>query len=302
MKPIERFFIFVALSSVILTFTVTDAIAATNVAPTISGTPFTVITAKQAFTFAPTASDANNDPLTFSIVNKPSWATFSKYSGKLTGTPTYAATYSGIIISVSDGKASTSLPSFNISVINGNAPPVITGTPATSVTIPNHYTFTPRARDANHDTLTFSIANKPAWAFFNTLTGNLNGTPNSAAIGTYRNIIISVSDGKTSVALPAFNIVVSGAASSSSSSSSVSSSRSSSSSSTSNSSSSSSSSSRSSSSSSQSSSGALSIHVDGKDFKDGAGKIVQLRGVNLMGMEYTAMAGYSPADPFPQLV
>jgi hypothetical protein len=46
----------------------------------------------------------------------------------------------------------------------------------------------------------------------------------------------------------------------------------------------------------------LSIHVEGKNFKNGAGAVVQLRGANLMGMEYTAIDGFSPADPYPQLV
>jgi endoglucanase len=46
----------------------------------------------------------------------------------------------------------------------------------------------------------------------------------------------------------------------------------------------------------------MSIHVDGKNFKDGANNIVQLRGVNLMGMEFTAVGGWSPNDPYPQLV
>jgi hypothetical protein len=70
------------------------------------------------YTFQPTASDANGDPLTFSIVNRPEWATFTNSTGRLQGTPTAAnvGTTSGIVISVSDGKASRSLPTFSITV------------------------------------------------------------------------------------------------------------------------------------------------------------------------------------------
>ena len=39
-------------------------------------------------------------------------------------------------------------------------------------------------------------------------TGELSGTPTAAEVGTYSNIGISVSDGRTSVSLPAFPIVV----------------------------------------------------------------------------------------------
>ncbi|HVF18511.1 MAG TPA: putative Ig domain-containing protein, partial [Steroidobacteraceae bacterium] len=68
--------------------------------------------------------------------------------------------------------------------------------------------FRPKAADADGDTLTYSVANKPAWASFNTTTGQLSGTPSSASVGTYSNIVISVSDGKASAALPAFAIAV----------------------------------------------------------------------------------------------
>jgi hypothetical protein len=90
----------------------------TNTAPTISGTPLKSINAASAYSFQPTAKDANGDPLTFSITNRPGWASFSASTGKLSGTPTVAqvGTYSSIVIKVSDGKASASLPSFAISV------------------------------------------------------------------------------------------------------------------------------------------------------------------------------------------
>src|SRR5262245_12835187 len=89
-----------------------------NTAPKISGTPLKSINAGGTYGFQPTASDANGDKLTFSVSNKPGWAGFSTTTGKLSGTPSAAqvGTYSGIVISVSDGKASASLPSFAISV------------------------------------------------------------------------------------------------------------------------------------------------------------------------------------------
>ena len=69
--------------------------------------------------FAPTASDANGYPLTFTITGKPSWATFDASSGRLSGTPSGAdvGTYSNIRIAVSDGSASTNLAAFAIQVV-----------------------------------------------------------------------------------------------------------------------------------------------------------------------------------------
>jgi hypothetical protein len=91
----------------------------TNQSPTISGTPTGSVMQGVAYSFAPTASDANGDTLTFSIANKPSWAAFNATTGALTGTPGAGdvASYAGIVISVSDGQASMSLAAFSISVV-----------------------------------------------------------------------------------------------------------------------------------------------------------------------------------------
>ncbi|HJY37868.1 MAG TPA: putative Ig domain-containing protein, partial [Steroidobacteraceae bacterium] len=86
----------------------------------------------------------------------------------------------------------------------------ISGTPPKSVVAGSLYSFTPTAKDANGDTLAFSITNKPAWATFSTTTGKLSGTPSSAQTGTYSNIAIKVSDNKGgSATLPAYAITVS---------------------------------------------------------------------------------------------
>jgi hypothetical protein len=85
---------------------------------TISGQPATSINVGAAYSFIPTAGDSNGYPLTFSIQNAPSWATFSTATGQLFGTPTstYAGTYSNIIISATDGVTSASLAPFSITV------------------------------------------------------------------------------------------------------------------------------------------------------------------------------------------
>jgi hypothetical protein len=89
-----------------------------NAAPTIQGQPSANVVAGQAYSFQPSATDPNNDTLTFSVTNLPSWATFNPSTGRLTGTPSGSdiATYSGIQISVSDGQASASLNAFSITV------------------------------------------------------------------------------------------------------------------------------------------------------------------------------------------
>jgi hypothetical protein len=191
--------------------------AATNAPPTISGSPATTATVGSQYAFQPTTSDPNSDPLSFTITNRPAWATFSATTGRLEGTPAAAnvGTVSNIVIGVSDGKGGTAqLPAFSI-VVSGttstpppNSAPTITGTPATSVVQGTLYSFQPNANDANGDVLTFSIVNKPAWATFDAATGKLQGTPGATHLGTTTGIVISVKDGAASASLPAFNITV----------------------------------------------------------------------------------------------
>src|SRR5690606_18679553 len=100
------------------------------------------------YSFTPTASDPDRDTLGFSIENRPSWATFSSSTGRLSGTPTSSGTFSNIIITVSDGQATASLPPFSITVIGsgggtGNRAPTISGTPASSVNAGTAYSFQP---------------------------------------------------------------------------------------------------------------------------------------------------------------
>jgi hypothetical protein len=94
----------------------------------------------------------------------------------------------------------------------GNRAPTISGSPLTSVLQGVAYAFQPSAADADGNALTFSIANRPSWATFNTGTGRLSGTPSASAVGTYANITISVTDGTASTSLGSFTIQVVGTA------------------------------------------------------------------------------------------
>jgi hypothetical protein len=194
--------------------------AQAQVAPRISGTPATTVRVGYWYTFTPTVVDPDTAQraLRFSITNKPAWAQFNIYSGRLNGTATQGQ-WSNIQIRVTDGRSSASLPAFTITAgtptttpppsSGGNVAPSISGTPATSVRVGTAYSFTPTARDPNGNPITFSIANRPAWATFNTSTGRLSGTPTSAQVGTYSNIVIRASDGRLGTSLPAFSIAVS---------------------------------------------------------------------------------------------
>jgi hypothetical protein len=70
------------------------------------------------YAFTPTVTQRSDRALTFSIENKPAWASFGLRRGTLYGTPAMAqaGTYSNIRITVSDGLRSVTLPAFSITV------------------------------------------------------------------------------------------------------------------------------------------------------------------------------------------
>jgi hypothetical protein len=94
--------------------------AQANRAPTITGSPPTVAYVNVPFAFTPASSDADGDVLTFGIQNKPSWAEFDSSTGRLAGLPRLGdlGLVSSVTISVSDGKATTSLATFSLTVRN----------------------------------------------------------------------------------------------------------------------------------------------------------------------------------------
>jgi hypothetical protein len=99
-------------------FSITVNVVATNMPPQISGSPTGSVVEGQSYSFTPIASDADGDDLTFSISGQPSWASFDDTTGGVSGTPDAGdvGLYSEIVLSVSDGQATTSLPAFSVTV------------------------------------------------------------------------------------------------------------------------------------------------------------------------------------------
>jgi Putative Ig domain len=88
----------------------------------------------------------------------------------------------------------------------------IAGTPATTALVGRTYAFQPTVT-APSTAYTFSVANLPAWAAFNTATGEITGTPTAAEVGTYARISITVSADGTTESIAPFSINVSESAS-----------------------------------------------------------------------------------------
>lgn len=94
--------------------------------------------------------------------------------------------------------------------LGSNTAPSISGAPPTAVAAGTTYSYQPASQDIDGDSLQFSISGKPDWATFSVSTGLLSGVPTAAQAGNYADIVISVTDGKVTTPLPAFQIAVAG--------------------------------------------------------------------------------------------
>jgi hypothetical protein len=149
--------------------------------------------------------------LTYTVTTPPSNGTLTGTAPNLSYTP--SANYNGsdsvsFTATDEDGRVSNTA-SINIEVTSVNDLPTISGSPTTTIDNGTDYTFTPTGEDAEGEALTYSIENTPVWANFAETDGTLSGTPALSDAGnTFSNIIISVTAGSDTVALPAFSITV----------------------------------------------------------------------------------------------
>jgi len=90
-----------------------------------------------------------------------------------------------------------------------SSPPLqISGTPPNTAVVGEFYSFTPTVVAPAGSSLTYALTGKPSWAQFSAATGTLSGTPTAANVTTDSHIVVSVSVGSQSAALPAFSIAV----------------------------------------------------------------------------------------------
>jgi hypothetical protein len=167
--------------------------AGANGAPTISGTPATNVIAGSAYEFTPQAADPEGQPLTFSVTGRPAWATFDAATGRLSGTPGNGdvGTYAGIVITVSDGAASASLPGFSIAV---QAVQVGTG----SATI----TWTPPTSNTDNSPLTNLAGYR---IYYGTSSGNLTQVLNLTNPGISSGVVENLAAGTWYFAVTSYN-------------------------------------------------------------------------------------------------
>ncbi|WP_335922353.1 Ig-like domain-containing protein [Shewanella algae] len=191
--------------------TVTQSFTVNAVVP---GAPMSVSAvaadASATVSFSAPASTGGAAISSYTVTSSPGGFTASGTGSPLTVSGLSNGTDYSFIVSASNiaGTGPASSPSNTVTPEPDNKAPSISGTPAGSVDQDSYYSFIPTATDPDQDPLTFSISNKPAWASFNTASGELSGTPLREHVGVSNNIIIRVSDGVLSTDLAPFSVEV----------------------------------------------------------------------------------------------
>jgi hypothetical protein len=206
------------ISNSFTTFSVTIG-AAGNGPPTFTAPPAQTATVGTAFSLdlAPSASDPNSDPLTFSATGLPAGLAITA-AGLVSGTPTDSVgSPFTVAIAVDDGKGGAANGSFQITVQPAAGPPpaanqnpTITPPGPQTATVGTAFNLTVTASDPDSDPLTFSATGLPPELTVSE-AGVISGTPTSTA-GSPFTVAVTVNDGKGGAAEASFSLTVNAAA------------------------------------------------------------------------------------------
>jgi RHS repeat-associated protein len=202
-------------------FNLTIAASGVNQPPVItSQTPPAGAQVGLPYFYQVTASDPDNDPLTYSIVsvspspdpNNSHPLTINSTTGLLTWTPTGndLQTYS-ITLRVTDaGGLYATLPPFSVKVVDQftNQPPAITSIPPLSATVGQPYFYNLTASDQDGDPIAFALLSGPVGMSLSQ-TGALRWTPDVTQVGS-QSVTLEASDPYGATATQTFTITVRG--------------------------------------------------------------------------------------------
>jgi hypothetical protein len=172
-------------------------VLAVNNAPTFSSDPLTMVEESVEYSYMATATDLDQEALTFSATTIPAWLSFDEASATLSGTPESADVGDhDVVLAVTDGTAMAE-QIFVVTVteaVEENVAPVITSSATTSATVEQLYSYELTATDENGDDLTMVGMIVPSWLDFNATTGVLSGTPTAENVGSHA-VTLQVTDG-----------------------------------------------------------------------------------------------------------
>jgi RHS repeat-associated protein len=174
-----------------------------NEPPHITSQPVTSGTVGQAYSYQVTATDPENDTLSYSLTASPSGMTINASSGLIQWTLPSTGGPFAVTVNVSDGKGGAASQPFQLAL---NHHPQVTTTPITTGTEGQAYSYPVIATDVDSNTLTFSLTTSPTGMTINPATGLIQWTLPSTG-GPFA-VTVNVSDGKGGAASQSFQLAI----------------------------------------------------------------------------------------------
>jgi len=154
------------------------SIISTNSPPVLSHIGNQTLMLGESLRFIASASDAENNPLAYSLIGAPSGATINPFSGAYNWTPLETGDYT-MQIHVSDDIANDH-EKFTVTVIT---PPLLNGIPPLNTTVGESVEFTAIASHPQPEPLTYGLNNAPTGVSIDPISGAVQWTPDTS--GTF---------------------------------------------------------------------------------------------------------------------
>lgn len=155
----------------------------------------------QPYSFIPGVYDPLGETLYFTATNLPAWLTLDTATGALSGTPAAVdvGSTANILLSVSNGLESATLPPFTLTVVATAAqldeePIFENPAPPPTAAVGELYYYDPGLFDPEGEPLLVNAANLPNWLTLDPTTGILSGTPGAGDVGATIGIVLTATE------------------------------------------------------------------------------------------------------------
>ena len=185
-----------------------------NAPPTFQAAPPTYAAAGVSFSYVAQATDADGDPLTWTLDEGPPGMSVDAGNGLITW-PSPAVGAWPVRLTVADDQGGATLQAWTLTVgafPDGGGSPRIVSTPPLSAQAGSLYVYQPAAFDPDGDVLTWTLDEGPPAVSFDPTTGRLIWAPAPGDAGANA-LAMSVSDGRGGAAQQRWTVVVTPSAS-----------------------------------------------------------------------------------------
>jgi RHS repeat-associated protein len=185
--------------------------SASNQPPAITSTPSTAVGLGQTYFYAVQASDADGDPLTYTLAAAPSGMTIGA-AGLIVWRPAAGQSgANGVKLQVNDGRGGVAEQDFAVTVVMHavTQPPAVISTPPLAATVGRPYQYDLEALDPQGNPVVWSLDTAPAGMSIDSGSGTLRWVPTVDQIGP-QNVVVRVTDSQGEAATQSFTIQVRG--------------------------------------------------------------------------------------------